>query len=201
MCLVSVKDEEPYAAPARVKRVARVRRYSSPPRDYSRTHIEEHQSFHAAPPPPPPPPEVFSLPLPSVRSPSIAAPPSARAPTVRPPSTVAPSVRSPSVHSRARSHYVEVDERLDDSASSSSSSREDIRSRTSKATTHTRKSSRSGPGAPQSVYSLHERDREIRRERGYSRPRDEFASYKYVDAPSASNRSIGRSDRRSAYRP
>nr|POE63333.1 hypothetical protein CFP56_04236 [Quercus suber] len=196
MCLVSVKDEEPYMAPARVKRVTRVRRYSSPPRVYSRTHIEERQSFPAAPPPhqvAPPPPR-------SVRAPSIAPPPSAKAPTIRPPSTRASSMRSPSVHSRARSHYVEVDERLDDSASSSSSSRDDVRSKTSKATVHTRKSSRSRPGPPSSVYSLHEREREIRRERGYSRPRDEFESYRYIDAPSASHRSINRNDRHSAYR-
>merc|ERR1711939_848130 len=108
-----------------------------------------------------------------------------------PPPSVRPSSRHtsrpPSRHSTTRSHYVEVDH--DDTSSSSSSS--DVRSRAR--SHHTRKSSRSSkpPPAPASEYSVHEHERELRRSRGYSRPRDEYETYRYVDAPRGYGRSSG----------
>lgn len=190
MCLLNVKEEEDYSVPARYKRVSRVRRYSpppSPPRSarVSRTHYVEERRI-SAPAPLPPPTIIMPPPAP----PSVAPPPSvretvrsrsrhtSRAPSVRAPSVRAPSVRAPSV---TRSHYVEVDE---DTTSSSSSSSEDVRSRAT--SHHSRKTSRShksAPPPPASEYSIHEREREIRRSRGYSKPRNDFETYRYIEAP------------------
>ncbi|KAK4540307.1 hypothetical protein LTR36_009619 [Oleoguttula mirabilis] len=176
MCLFKVKEEEDYSVPARYKRVSRVRRYSpSPPprveRVTCRSYVEERRpsAGYALPPPPmiiePPPPE-----------------PSVRAETVRSRRTSrAPSVRAPSRVSVTQSHYVEVDE--DDTSSSSSSS-----GAPSRATSHhTRKTARSAKAPstapPASEYSIHEREREIRRERRQSRPREDYETFRYVPAP------------------
>lgn len=186
MCLMNVREEEDYSVPARYKRVSRTRRYSrSPPRTervYRRSYREEHRA-----PPPAPPPQPAPLPPPQIVEP----PPPEPSPAPPPPPSVRPSSRhtsrAPSRHSTTRSHYVEVDH--DDTSSSSSSS--DVRSRAK--SHHTRKSSRSSkpPPAPASEYSVHEHERELRRSRGYSRPRDEYETYRYVDAPRGYGRSSG----------
>ena len=186
MCLMNVREEEDYSVPARYKRVSRTRRYSrSPPRTervYRRSYREEHRA-----PPPAPPPQPAPLPPPQIVEP----PPPEPSPAPPPPPSVRPSSRhtsrAPSRHSTTRSHYVEVDH--DDTSSSSSSS--DVRSRAK--SHHTRKSSRSSkpPPAPASEYSVHEHERELRRSRGYSRPRDEYETYRYVDAPRGYGRNSG----------
>ena len=201
--------------PARYKRVTRTRtrRYSpSPPRyeRVSRTRYTEERrpSHYSLPPPEParslPPPTVIVPPPPSVHS---APPPpetvrSRSRVTSRAPSVRAPTERAPSHVSVTREHYVEVES---DDTSPSSSSSEDVRSKApsrapSKAVSHatshhTRKTSRSvkPPPAPETVYSEHEREREIRRERRPSRP--EFETYRYIDAP----RDYGRSRAGSGY--
>jgi len=197
MCLLNVKEEQDFSVPARYKKVTRVRRYSpppSPPRSirYSRSaYIEERRPpHHSLPPPskpttvvePPPPPPPSLPPAPSVHSPT-------NVESIRSRRTS----RAPSVRTTARSHYVEVEPEPDDDSSSASSSSEDVRSRT---TSHTRKSSHSkAPTAvtsARSEYSVHEREREFRRERGYSRPRDEYETYRYVNAPPDARRSTSR---------
>lgn len=184
MCLMRVKEEEDYSAPARYKRVSRTRRYSpSPPRHTERTY---RRSYVPPPQPAPLPPPVVVEPPPPQPMPAPPPPQSVR-PSSRHTSR-APSVRAPSRHSVTRSHYVEVENGSDTSSSSSSSS--DHRSR---ATSHrTRKTARSSkPPPPASEYSMHEREREVRRSRGYSRPRDEYETYRYVDAPRQYGRSSG----------
>ncbi|KAK5113882.1 hypothetical protein LTR85_010415 [Meristemomyces frigidus] len=187
MCLLKVKEEEDYSVPARYKRVSRVRRYSpSPPRVERitrRSYVEERRPSptYALPPPAPaplPPPTIIEPPPPehSVRSETVR---SRSRHTSR-----APSVRAPSRVSVTQSHYVEVDE--DNSTSSSSSSSEDVRSRAT--SHHTRKTSRSAKAPstapPASEYSIHEREREVRRERRASRPpREEYETFRYVPAP------------------
>ncbi|KAK5681588.1 hypothetical protein LTS10_006121 [Elasticomyces elasticus] len=160
MCLLKVKEEETYE-PARVsKRTTRVRRYESPPRVQERSSYY-HREEHNEPLPLPPAPSTY------------------KAETVRSRRTSrAPSVRAPSVRSTTRSHYVEVEDETSDSSESS----EDVRSR---ATSHrTRKSSRAPKSVapPASEYSIHEREKEIRRER--LAPREpEYETYRYVNAP------------------
>ncbi|EMC91402.1 hypothetical protein BAUCODRAFT_326863 [Baudoinia panamericana UAMH 10762] len=185
MCLIKVKEEEDYSVPARVKRVTRVQRYEEPPpRMYERHYVEERRPANYAPPPPR-----------SERAPSTHPPPAT--------STVAPSTHVGTVRSRGtsratsvrapRSHYVEVEDADETSSSSSSSVSEDVRSRATSHRTH--KSSRTkatSVAPPASEYSVHEREREIRRERGYSRPREEYETYRYVDAPPGSRRSHSR---------
>lgn len=163
MCFVSVKEEEDYSVPAR--RVRRVRRERTPsPRRSAR----------------------FSRTIVEERRPSsrasFAAPPPPPPPA--PPSTIVPppqpapasSVRS---RSRTNSHYVEV---APSSSSSSSSSSDDLRSRV------TKKSHRTS--APGSEY--HIREKEYRRSRGYSQPRQpEYETFRYVDAPSSGRESRG----------
>jgi hypothetical protein len=171
MCLMSVREEEDYTVPARYKRVTRVRRYEEPPPRVERSSYYREERRAAEPVPtiiePPPAP------------PAIPPPPSAHSSThiteTRRTSR-APTARAPSVRSTTRSHYVEVES---EGTSSSSSSSEDVRSQT------TRKTSKStAPPPPASEYSVHEREHEVRRERGYSRPRgDEYETYRYVNAP------------------
>ncbi|KAK3113472.1 hypothetical protein LTR53_009216 [Teratosphaeriaceae sp. CCFEE 6253] len=158
MCLMKVKEEEAdYTVPARVKRVSRVRRYEeSPPRRVERSSYIREERRSVAPPaslPPPPAP-----------------------PSIKPPTVYAPTARAPSVRSTTQSHYVEVEEDSTPSSASSSSS-EDVRSRAT--SHHTRKTKSVAP--PRSEYSVHEREKEIRR---YSKPREpEFETYRYVNAP------------------
>lgn len=68
---------------------------------------------------------------------------------------------------------------VEDGTSESSSSSEDVRSRAT-----TRKSSRKAKSVapPASEYSIHEREKEIRRER-LSPPGPEYETYRYVNAP------------------
>ncbi|KAK3718820.1 hypothetical protein LTR37_004736 [Vermiconidia calcicola] len=139
----------------------------------------------------PPPPSVHLEPLPHL-------------PTPPPPPSAHHSVRrvesrrtshAPSVH---RSHYVEVEQDTSSSSSSSSSSSDDMRSRTTHKTAKTRKSSnthrssKSKATAPASEYSVHEK--ELRRERAYSRPKEEYETYRYVNAPPDVSRSRSRRD-------
>lgn len=161
MCLIKVKEEDDYSVPARV--VRRERRRSPPsPRTSARvSHIEpRRQSIERtyviqAPPPPP----VIMEPPHYV--PSVARPRS-------PPSP--PRAPSPEPTHRTQSHYVEVSP---GSVSSLSSSDNDVRSKT------TSKSRRTAPGS-----EYHLREREYRRERGPSPPRDEgYDHYRYVRAP------------------
>lgn len=186
MCLMSVKEEPDYTVPARVTRVRRVvRRSPSPPRTarYTRqSYVEERRPSYNPPPPPEPipsPPSVHETRTVKSERRSSRAP--SRAPSLPPPPSAAPTRRS-------ESHFVEVDHESS-SSSSSSSSDEDVRSRT------TRKSSRSKTTAPASEYSMHER--EYRRERGYSSPRPEYETYRYVEAPK--DRSISRGPRGSYH--
>lgn len=169
MCLMSVKEEEA-PVPARVTRVRRVvRRSPSPPpprevRITRQSFVEERRPS----PPSPPQPEPRASTTIRTESRRVSRPPSA-----------APS-RS------AQTHFVEVDH-------DSSSSEDDVRSRTTRKSSRS-KSSRTKPPpseVPASEYSIHER--EVRRERGYSNPppRQEYETYRYVEAPK--NRSGSRS--------
>ena len=204
MCILSPREERiDYPIPARVKKVKRLSTYSpSPPRSarYSSPHIieERRPSGYALPPPdlpslPPPAPSVY---------PEPPAPPPA--PSTHHSSTNVESRRSqsrtasraPSVQTRTRSHFVEVQHDDESSTSSSSSeSSDDLRSRTTHKTTNTettsrtRQTSKSQSTAPATEYSEHER--EFRRERTYSRPSD-YETYRYVNAPFESRRSISR---------
>jgi hypothetical protein len=141
------------------------------------------------PPPAPPslPPPPKSLPPPSVRTPSV------RAPSVRAPSVRAPSVQAPSV-APSRGAFVEVEHYSD-----SSSDQEDVRSRTTRKSSKSKSSHHSKPRTeapqappPASEYSFHEREREYRRERGYSSPpKQEYETYRYVEAPKTRSGSRG----------
>jgi hypothetical protein len=169
MCLLSVKEEEP-PIPARVVRTRRVvRRSPSPPREVRITrqsYVEERRPSPPSPPRPEPEPQVSAT---TIRTEQRTEQRHvSRPPSVAPPVSIAPSRSAPT-------HFVEVEQ-------DSSSSEEDVRSRT------TRKSSRSKASkprteAPASEYSIHER--EYRRERGYSNPppKPEYETYRYVEAP------------------
>lgn len=233
MCLMKVKEEPDYAVPARVRTYKRTsRRYSSPPRyytdgeysrrvsrqyepprnersydRYSSTRVVEERkpSTVALPPPadppaPPPPPSVHTSPPPP--------------PIVPPPATTvsrAPS-RAPSTRTGTRTHFVEVEHDGDSitSRSSSASSLDDLRSRTTHRTSHTRNTSHTNKShrtsvssshkPPASEYSIHEREKEIRRERAYSRPRDQYETYRYVNAPPQPDDGYGPPQRRSGSR-
>lgn len=159
MCLIRVKEEDDYAVPPRV--VRRERRRSPPdarrssriayiqprPPSVERTYIIQ------APPPPP----VVQEPQPE--------PVEVKAPTPPPAPKSVKSVHEP----RTQSHYVEVSP---DSASSSGTSTEDVRSRTTSKSRHT---------DARSEYHL--REREYRREREQAGPREEYEHYRYVRAP------------------
>jgi hypothetical protein len=204
---MSVKEEEA-PIPARVTRVRRVsRRYSSPPREirYTRqSYVEERRPSPPMPPPaiptppPPPPPAPPSLPPPPVEMPPAPAPlPPPPPKSLPPPSVKAPSVKAPSVKapSVAPSRgipppaFVEVEHYSD-----SSSDQEDLRSRTTRKSSksksvHSKPRSEAPP--PASEYSFHEREREYRRERGYSQPKQEYETYRYVEAPKTRSGSRG----------
>lgn len=166
---------------------------------YSSTRVvEERKPSAVALPPPadPPAPSVHTSP-----------PPPATVPP--PPSThhshskleTATSVsrqpsRAPSTRTGTRTHFVEVEHDADSGTSSSSSSAaslDDLRSRTTHKTNHTRNTSHTNKSHRTSVssshrpapseYSIHEREKEIRRERVSSRPRDQYETYRYVNAP------------------
>lgn len=190
MCLLKVKDEPDYSVPARVRTVRKSRTYTpSPPRRYSSTRIFEERR--------PPPPSVHLEPPPTL--PDSPPPPSAHHSVSRVASRR--TSRAPSVH---RSHYVEVEHDTSSSSSSSSSSSDDVRSRTTHKTakthksSHTHRSSKSKatatapPPAPASEYSIHEK--ELKRERAYSRPKEEYETYRYVNAPPDVSRSRSRRD-------
>jgi hypothetical protein len=171
MCLMSVREEEA-PVPARVVRTRRVirRSPSPPPREVRITRqsfVEERRPSPPSPPRPEPEPPVSTTIRTEQRT--------EQRRVSRPPS-VAPSRSAPT-------HFVEVDH-------DSSSSEEDVRSRTTRKSSRS-KSSRSKPRteAPASEYSIHER--ETRRERGYSAPKPEYETYRYVEAPK--NRSGSRS--------
>ena len=197
MCLLKVKEEPDLSVPARVREVRRVRGYStSPPRSarYSSTRIIEerrpsgYNMTQPDPSPLPPPASSVYADLP----PAPPAPPPAPGASYSSTRIEAKrSSRAPSVQSRTRSHYVEVEHESDSSSSSSSSSSDGLRSRTTKPhrTSNTHKSSKSQTAAP-SEYSEHER--EIRRERRYSKPRGEYETYRYVNAPPDYGRSSSR---------
>ncbi|KAK1078287.1 hypothetical protein LTR48_008514, partial [Friedmanniomyces endolithicus] len=85
--------------------------------------------------------------------------------------------RAPSVRSTTRSHYVEVEEDEESSTESEESS-EDVRSR---APSHRTRKTAKSVAPPLSEYSVHEREKEIRRERIVPKP--EFETYRYVNAP------------------
>jgi hypothetical protein len=194
MCLMSVKEEEA-PLPARVTRVRRVsRRYSSPPREIRTTRQSYVEERRPSPPQPPPPPPALPTPPPAIPTPPPAMPPPPQ--SVAPPAPVPlppppPSVKAPSVApSRGpQGHFVEVEHY-------SSSDEEDVRSRTTRKSSRS-KSSRSKPRSeappPASEYSFHEREREFRRERGYSNPppKQEYETYRYVEAPKIRSGSRG----------
>ncbi|KAM0721708.1 hypothetical protein Q7P37_002633 [Cladosporium fusiforme] len=145
--------EEEAPVPARVTRSRRVVRRSSSPPREVRITRQSYVE-ERKPSPPPQPEHRTSTTIHTER----------RVPSRPPP--------SPAPRTSTQTHFVEVDH-------DSSSSDDDVRSRS------TRKSSRSKPRteAPASEYSMHER--EIRRERGYSnpRPKQEYETYRYVEAP------------------
>jgi len=201
-----------------------VRRYSpSPPRveRVSRTrYIEERRPESISPPTTvaPLPPPFPKPPTVSERPPGPPAPPpppsfrssthleTTKSETVKSRRTS----RAPSVRSATRTHYVEVEHDEETSSSSSSSSGPASKVPSKAASHHTRKSSRSKaatapppppPTAPSvSEYSFHEREREFRRERGYSgsRPMDEYETYRYIDAPRSKSRLSGNYDPRAS---
>lgn len=172
----------------------RYERYSS-----SRV-IEERKPSTAAlkPPPPadPPAPSVHTSPPPP---PSIPPPPSTHHSNTKLETATSVSrqpSRAPSTGTGTRTHFVEVEHDADSgtsSSSSSSTSLDDLRSRTTHKTNHTRNTSHTNKShrtsvssshrPPASEYSIHEREKEIRRERAYSRPRDQYETYRYVNAP------------------
>ena len=161
-------------------------------------------SVHTDPPPPPsvhtnppPPPSVHTSPPPP---PSIPPPPRSHHSTAKHDTLTSVSrnpSRAPSARTGTRTHFVEVEHDADSGTSSSSSSSQssldDLRSRTTHKTNHTRNTSHTNKShrtsvssshkPPASEYSIHEREKEIRRERGYSRPRDQYETYRYVNAP------------------
>jgi len=175
----------------------RYERYSS------KRVVEERRPSSVALPPPadppaaPPPPSVHTSPPPP---PSIPPPPSTHhsATKVETATHVSrqPS-RAPSNRTAGtRTHFVEVEHDADSgtsSSSSSSTSLSDVRSRATHKTNHTnhtrntshthRTSVSSSHRPPPSEYSIHERKKEIRRERAYSRPKDQYETYRYVNAP------------------
>lgn len=168
MCLMSVREEEA-PIPARVVRTRRVvRRSPSPPREVRITRqrqsfVEERRPSPPSPPRPEPEPRASTIIQTEQRT--------EQRRVSRPPS-VAPSRSAPT-------HFVEVEQ-------DSSSSEEDVRSRTTRKSSRSKRS-RSKPRTevPASEYSIHEREREIRRERGYSNPppKPEYETYRYVEAP------------------
>lgn len=166
---------------------------------YSSTRVvEERKPSTVVLPPPadppaaPPAPSVHTSPPPP---PVVPPPPSTHHSNTRLETATSVSrnpSRAPSTRTGARTHFVEVehDEDSGSSSSSSSSSRDDLRSRTTHKTNHTRGTSHthrtsvsSSHRPPASEYSLHEREKEVRRERAYSRPRDQYETYRYVNAP------------------
>lgn len=169
MCLIKVKEEQDYTVPARVVR----RREMSPPRRSTTRIILNERT---------PSPEtstyVVTAPEPSVAASEHRSEKPSRAPSLPPP----PASTRGSTHTH--SNFVRVEE----DAESSSSSSEDVRSKSSKSqkSRHTRKTS--GSNAP-SEYDI--KEREYRRERRFSPPdriqeqrsRDEFDTYRYINAP------------------
>ncbi|KAK3053101.1 hypothetical protein LTR09_005727 [Extremus antarcticus] len=197
MCLLKVKDEPDYSVPARVREVKRTRHYSqSPPRAsyVSKTRVveERKRSSYDAPAPPPPPPAQSthtSVSRTETRRSEAPSPPQLHDVTVI-------ETRTP------RADYVEVHH--DDSSDASVSSSDDVRSRTkhkTSRTSHTQKSSKSRTAAPASEYSIHEKEQEIRRERAESRPRGEYETYQYVNAPPNAGRSREGRESRGYYDP
>ena len=111
--------------------------------------------------------------------------------TTQPPAVIVeqpdPPRRVTSTRAR-RTYQVEVEP----STSSSSSSSSGHRTHRTSTTAAKRYSAKTSASRPLSEYSVHEREREIRRERSSSRPRqDQYATYQYVDAPRRSERGEG----------
>ena len=212
MCLLSVKEEPDYSVPARVRSVRKSRTYS-PPRPssarYSRTRIVEERKPSGPPLPPPAPSTYPDYPEP----PAPPSPPSGNYNPDRVESRRSRNVAySPNIQvQQSRSHYVEVEHDTSSNSSSSSSSNDDLRSRTTRKTSNTRKtgtirpSSKPKTTAPPSEYSIHER--EVRRERRVSKPREDYQTSGYVNAPppdyrgSSSRFDERRASRGSGYRP
>lgn len=196
MCLLKVKEDQIYSEPVRVRKTKWTSYDSaSPPRTayYSNTRVVEDRraSTVAAPPPPPPPQSYYKETRSEYKQTEAPAPPNVVA------SDSKYTSRAPSTTSRTRSHYVEV-EHDDDSTDSASSaaSNDDVRSRTTHRTSKTsntnttRRTSKSRTTAPTSAYTEYEREKEIRRERTYSRPRgDDYDTYQYINAPLSGSRS------------
>ena len=203
MCLMKVKEEPDYSVPARVRTYKRSsRRYSSPPRYYDREPtrsqydrgyarysssrvVEERKPSASVLPPPVEPPAPLPPPAPSSHS-SPPPPPSAHHTTHR--SASRHTSRAPSAHTATRTHYVEVehDDALSDT--SSASSHNDVRSRATHKTARTHKTHRTSASShrppPSDYMSVHEREKETRRERAYSKPRGpEYETFRYVNAP------------------
>jgi hypothetical protein len=65
-----------------------------------------------------------------------------------------------------------------------------VKSRTTHKTSQTQKSSSSRSSAPLTEFSLHEKEREVRRERAFSRQRHEFETYQYIEAPKSRSTAI-----------
>lgn len=166
---------------------------------------------------PPPPASVAKSSPPAPASVAKSSPPSNAGSKSKSPTVVSksPTSRAPSKAPSRQSHYVEVNEESDTESDSSSddvrshathkTSKTSKTSRTEKSS-HTHKSSSppaSKAGAPPSEksasppaskagtalseFSLHEREREVRRYRGHSRSRSrgDFETYQYVEAPRA----------------
>ena len=181
MCLLKVKEEQEYSVPARVRSSKWTSTNSaSPPRTsyYSTARVIENRrvSGAALPLPPPPPQSYYRESRTEYKqSETPVFPSDGQSYAATDSKHTSGMSRVPSA--TTRSHYVEV-EHHDDSTSSSSSiaSRDDVRSRTTRQssktanTRNTRQTSISRATAPTSQYSEYEREREVRRERTYSRP-------------------------------
>jgi hypothetical protein len=183
MCLVSVKEDDDYAVPARV--VKRDRRRSPPRTRVSRAYYEEPQRpqerTYIIQQPPQPPPIITYAPSQHDHSDHHGH----YDPPPRPPPA---SER----HSHAGPQYVEVTPSSRSSSSSSSSSSDDRRSKTT---------SRSRATGPQSEYHLREKEvvRERRSPHHYANKED-YATYQYVQPPrSSGHRSSGNLGHRGSH--
>jgi hypothetical protein len=185
MCLVSVKEDDDYAVPARV--VKRDRR-RSPPRTtrVSRAYYEEPQRpqerTYIIQQPPQPPPIITYAPSQHDHSDHHS--------HYDPPAPPPPASERHSHH--AGPQYVEVTPSSRSSSSSSSSSSDDHRSKTT---------SRSRATGPQSEYHLREKEvvRERRSPHHYANKED-YATYQYVQPPrSSGHRSSGNLGPRSSH--
>lgn len=199
MCFFHVKEEEDFSAPARVVRRQEI---SPPRRSATRIILQERQASPEAST------YIIQPPEPSVHASEHysekARSEKTRSEKTRPP-TIPPPPQSTRGSTHTHSNFVRVEEDVESSSSESSSS-EGVKSKSAKShkTSHSKKTSASkAPGshaprsnapmseAPRSEYDV--REREYRRER-YSPPeriperrsRDDYDTYRYVNAPRTS---------------